>query len=214
MANLAWKLAAVVKGEVGGGAAETLLDSYGIERQAHVRELTTRIKDLGAVICERDIERARVRDARLLAECGGTVKDTPRQDVLPRLQGGCLSGVDSGARGALFPQPLLTNEHGETLPMDERFGRGWRLVVDDTLAAPAVRAPGIATIHIGVGGWHESHEVVAGWMRRHACHAALLRPDHYVFGVAATRAELDALLTECADRLHSALPQARPTATR
>ena len=28
------------------------------------------------------------------------------------------------------------------------------------------------------------------------------------------RAELDALLTECADRLHSALPQARPTATR
>jgi 3-(3-hydroxy-phenyl)propionate hydroxylase len=27
--------------------------------------------------------------------------------------------------------------------------------------------------------------VVAAWMSRHGCHAALLRPDHYVFGTAA-----------------------------
>lgn len=218
VANLAWKLAAVVRGEVGGAAAEALLDSYGAERAAHVRALTTRIKDFGAVICERDVARARARDARLLAECGGTVKDTPRQDVLPRLEGGCLSATDHPARGTLFPQPLLAGKAHEgsdqALPMDERFGRGWRLVVDDALAAPAVRACGIATVHIGAGGWREPHDVVAGWMRRHACHAALLRPDHYVFGVAASRAELDALLTECADRLHSALPQTRPATPR
>src|SRR5690606_31037996 len=42
VANLAWKLAAVVRGEVGGAAAEALLDSYGTERTAHVRALTTR----------------------------------------------------------------------------------------------------------------------------------------------------------------------------
>jgi 3-(3-hydroxy-phenyl)propionate hydroxylase len=214
VANLAWKLAAVARGDVRGGAAEALLDSYGVERQAHVRALTTRIKELGAVICERDVGRARARDARLLAECGGTVKDTPRQDVLPRLEGGCLSGADSDARGTLFPQPLLLDEAGEAQPMDERFGRGWRLVVDDTLAVPATRTPGIAAVHVGARGLRESHDVVAAWMRRHACHAALLRPDHYVFGVAATRAGLDALLTEWAERLHSAFPQARPTPTR
>ena len=42
--NLSWKLAAVLKGEVQGAAAQALLDSYGDERQAHVRELTSRLK--------------------------------------------------------------------------------------------------------------------------------------------------------------------------
>ena len=41
VANLAWKLGAVLRGEVQGAAAEALLDSYGVERKAHVRELTT-----------------------------------------------------------------------------------------------------------------------------------------------------------------------------
>ncbi|MDT9086445.1 FAD-dependent monooxygenase, partial [Escherichia coli] len=72
-ANLAWKLGAVLAGEVQGEAAEALLDSYGHERRAHVRELTSRIKQVGAVICERDTDRARERDRRLLAEAGGEV---------------------------------------------------------------------------------------------------------------------------------------------
>ncbi len=33
-------------------------------------------------------------------------------------------------------------------------------------------------------------------MLRHGCHAAVLRPDHYVYGTAATAAELDTLLAE------------------
>jgi len=36
--------------------------------------------------------------------------------------------------------------------------------------------------------------VVRGWLARHDCHAALVRPDHYVFGVARDAAGLDALL--------------------
>ncbi len=93
VSNLAWKLAAVLKGELSGAAAEALLDSYGAERRAHVRELTTRIKAVGAVICERDPAKARARDAKLLADCGGVVKDTPRQDILPRLETGLLCAL-------------------------------------------------------------------------------------------------------------------------
>lgn len=200
VANLAWKLGAVLRGEVGARAADALLDSYGIERQAHVRELTSRIKGIGAVIGERDVARARERDARLLAECGGVVKDTPRQDVLPRLEGGCLSVLASAARGTLFPQPLMVGEEvgegGRTELLDERAGRGWRLVVDDALAGPAAEAGSVGVVHIGPHGQREAHGVVAAWLRRHACHAALLRPDHHVFGIAADRAQLDALLAE------------------
>ena len=99
VANLGWKLAAVLQGRVQGDAAERLLDSYGAERSAHVRELTTRIKGVGAVICERDPAKARARDAQLLAACGGVVKDSPRQDVLPPLSTGLLTASGGGSWG-------------------------------------------------------------------------------------------------------------------
>lgn len=110
VANLAWKLESVLRGKVVGDAAQQLLDSYGAERKAHVRELTSRIKGVGAVICERDVEKARARDARLLTECGGVVKDTPRQDILPRLEAGLLCAQAHAARGSLFPQPWVETQ--------------------------------------------------------------------------------------------------------
>jgi 3-(3-hydroxy-phenyl)propionate hydroxylase len=192
--NLAWKLTAVVRGEVTGAAAEALLDSYGIERKAHVRELTSRIKAIGAVICERDVAKARERDARMLSECGGVVKDTPRQDVLPRLETGLLAPTPSSARGSLFPQPRVAPlDAGTAGLMDEHFGCGWRLVLDATLPAPGEEA-GLTVITLGAGAWRETEGVVAAWMRRHECHAALVRPDHYVFGVATTPEDLPELL--------------------
>lgn len=179
VANLAWKLAAVLRGEAG----DRLLDSYGVERQAHVRELTQRIKGVGAVICERDPVKARARDAQLLADCGGVVKDTPRQDILPPLSTGLR--CDSPGAGTLFPQPRLA---GGVL-MDRVHGCGWRLVLDGVLAAPAL-PPGVTAIDIR----DELDGVAAAWLRRHECHAALLRPDHHVFGSAADEAALKTLL--------------------
>lgn len=193
VANLAWKLAAVHHGTVAGAAAQRLLDSYGLERQAHVRELTSRLKHIGAIICERDPERARARDARLLAECGGVVKDTPRQDVLPRLDRGLLAANDTSGRGTLFPQPTLRDDKPGCALMDHRFGAGWRLVLDGTLTAPTLPR-GITLIDLGATP--EAEGVVAAWMQRHGCHAALLRPDHYVFGTAADATTLQALLAE------------------
>lgn len=194
VANLSWKLAAVLRGEVRGEAAERLLDSYGHERKAHVRELTTRIKAVGAVICERDVAKARERDARLLAECGGVVKDTPRQDVLPRLETGLLSQVPGSARGTLFPQPRLSAAPQPVL-MDKVAGHGWRLVTDGTLPMPGGVA-GLTVLALGPDGQGEADSVVADWMRRHECRAAVVRPDHYVFGTAPDEAGLQSLLAE------------------
>lgn len=195
VANLSWKLAAVIRGEVQGAAAEALLDSYGDERKAHVQELTTRIKAIGAVICERDPARARERDARLLAEAGGTVKDTPRQDVLPGLATGLLAAAPSSARGTLFPQPRLADG---TL-MDARFGTGWRLVLADGARAPDAAPAGLTVIDLPEA--QEAEGVVARWMRRHGGVAALVRPDHYVYGTAADAAAVQPLVDEWRRRL-------------
>ena len=187
-ANLAWKLAAVLSGQVQGQAAENLLDSYGQERGGHVRALTGRLKAAGAIICERDPAKAAERDARLLADCQGVVKDTPRQDVLPRLESGLLAAPDTPGRGRLFPQPRLT---GGRL-MDQQLGHGWRLVGDGHLPLPT--ATGLAMLDLGQTP--ETEGVAAAWMARNGCHAALLRPDHYVYGTAQDGASLDALLAE------------------
>ncbi len=203
VANLAWKLASVLRGEVGGTAGEALLDSYGIERKAHVRELTSRIKQIGAVICERDEQRARARDAKLLADCGGVVQDTPRQDVLPRLETGLLASVDRSGRGMLFPQPRLaaTAAGDADVLMDTRFGTGWRLVVGGGTRVDAAGVPGLTLIDLGAPDARETEGVVAGWMQRHGCTAALVRPDHYVFGTADGDAAVQALIEEWRSRL-------------
>jgi 3-(3-hydroxy-phenyl)propionate hydroxylase len=169
---------------VAGDAAQRLLDSYGEERSAHVRALTTRLKAIGAVICERDAAKARERDAQLLAACGGVVPDTPRQDVLPVLTGALLT-TTPGA-GTLFPQPRL---QGGAL-MDARFGTGWRLVTDGALAVDV--PPGLTLIDLAT--MPETEGVVAIWLQRHGAHAAVVRPDHYTHGTAADGAGLQTLL--------------------
>ena len=204
VANLAWKLAAVLQGEVRGAAAEALLDSYGEERRAHVRELTSRIKAIGAVVGERDEGRARARDARLLAECGGVVRDTPRQDVIPGLATGLLSPLAHAANGSIFPQPWILRGN-ERLRFDTLAGNGWWLVLADGFdagnqATAAAPIPGIAVLPMG-DALREADGVVAAWFARHGCVAALVRPDRYVYGVAADGAALAAQLAGLAARL-------------
>jgi len=197
VSNLSWKLAAVLQGEVTGGAGQSLLDSYGAERQAHVRELTSRIKSVGAVICERDPAKARARDARLLQECSGVVRDTPRQDILPRLECGLLCAEPSAARGSLFPQPRLQGER-----MDEVAGHGWRLVL-----APGVQAPRAGALNatvVALTPADDAEGVATGWFQRFECVAALVRPDNYVFGVARSPAEVALLAQEAQAALSDA----------
>jgi 3-(3-hydroxy-phenyl)propionate hydroxylase len=203
-ANLSWKLAAVLRGDVLGERAEALLDSYGTERKAHVRELTSRIKHVGSVICERDPVKARERDAALLAQCGGVVKDTPRQDILPALETGLLAPQTHAARGSLFPQPWLLRGP-QRQRMDALVGNGWRLVLAPGQQAPAHAAdlPWLRTLVLGTADALETDGVAEAWFKRHQCMAALVRPDNYVYGVAAAADDVPALMSELADRLES-----------
>jgi 3-(3-hydroxy-phenyl)propionate hydroxylase len=205
VANLSWKLRAVLEGR----ANEALLDTYGAERGAHVRALTGRIKQIGSVICERDPVRARARDARLLDEAGGVVRTQARQDILPPLEAGLLNPVPHPANGTLFPQPRLRLE-GATGLMDVVAGYGWRVVTGrpladippelkariralGTLVSIQPRQPQAFSIENDVQAT-ACDAVLGTWFARFGCDIALVRPDHYVYGVADSITALAAMM--------------------
>ena len=185
--NLCWRLEAVLRDD----ASDTLLDSYGVERKAHVTELTTRIKEIGKLITERDTDKARARDAKLLNDCGGEVKPMPRQDVQPALTVGLLSPVEHPARGTIFPQPLLQNKDGHPVRMDEVYPAGWKVIFSKDAGANCERAcahhhlPHLQVAQLGVGPLIELENVLNNWFIKHAVVAAIVRPDHYIYGVCA-----------------------------
>jgi 3-(3-hydroxy-phenyl)propionate hydroxylase len=191
VANLVWRLEHVLRGRAGPG----LFDSYGAERGAHVRRLTGRIKAIGQVICERDPELAAARDARVLAEGGGAPLTITRQEIVPPLECGLIDDSGHKACGTLFPQPLLAAGG----LMDAVCGTGWRLVVDARMpVGPGGAGP--RRLAIGPHGVAEAEGVLARWFDAHACHAALVRPDHYVFGVAAGPEAVDGLVARLRQR--------------
>ena len=186
--NLCWRLTAVLQ----EGAADTLLDSYGTERKAHVTELTTRIKGIGKLITERDVTKARARDEKLLADCGGVVKPMPRQDVQPALSAGLLGSVMHPARGTIFPQPLLLQSNGATVRMDDVHPAGWKIVFSANASDEFAQAakhhhlPALLSLKLGTAALTEAEGVLQQWFDKHGVQAAIVRPDHYIYGVCQT----------------------------
>ena len=158
-ANLSWKLHYVLSGK----ANEKLLDTYEAERSTHAKRLIAIVKDIGSVICERNVEKARARDRWHLAQAGGEVVTVPRQHLIPPLERGFLSSQPHPANGTLFPKD---------------GGTGLRTVRRDA-----------------------AQGVVTEWFNHNPCAAAVVRPDHYVYGVARDEAALDRTLKEVAKRL-------------
>ena len=158
-ANLSWKLHYVLAGKAG----EKLLDTYEAERRAHAKRLIAIVKDIGSVIGERNVEKARARDRWHLAQAGGEIATVPRQHLIPPLEGGFLSARRHAANGTLFPKD---------------GGAGLRTVKRDA-----------------------AEGVVAQWFQTNNCAAAVVRPDHYVYGVASDERALDRMLKEVAKEL-------------
>jgi 3-(3-hydroxy-phenyl)propionate hydroxylase len=211
VANLSWKLHRVLTGE----ATDAVLDTYATERSAHVKRLTTLVKGIGRLICERDPIAARARDERLLAEAGGTVATVPRQELIPPIERGLLSPMPHPANGTIFPQPRV--RQGEDLALlDAVAGTSFRVVVDDRLPLALlarrdlIERLGARIVRFGIerGGVCgdvltviEADGVLAAWFARNECSAVIVRPDHYVYGVAATASALDRQLESIAAAL-------------
>ena len=184
--NLCWKLEEVFAGR----ANVSLLETYEQERSQHVLTLTSRIKAIGHHICERDPEAARLRDETLLAQGGGKAPTVTRQEIVPPIEAGLLADDGNKANGTLFPQPWIDTPDGP-VHMDKLTGVGWRLIVDGRTIASEdadkfdiVGGMSLTRVVVGGHGLPEKDDIVAHWFLRHACHLAIVRPDHYVYGVA------------------------------
>jgi len=201
--NLAWKLAAVQRGE----ASEALLDSYTAERRPHVEATTLMAKQLGLMLSEREPHRARERDVRMLHEAGGTAPTLIRQELIPPLRHGLIAAGAPRA-GEVLPQPLVCEGRRELL-FDDLLGAVWRLVLlaGDEAAllacASAAAAHGMPLLVVGESPGllppgarpvKERDGLLRDWLAAARLIGALVRPDHVVYGGFATPAEALALL--------------------
>ncbi|BCW87669.1 putative NADH-specific resorcinol 4-hydroxylase [Alphaproteobacteria bacterium SO-S41] len=171
-ANLAWKLALVLKGE----ARDTLLDTYQQEREPHVRGMIELAIAMGQLVCMLDPTAAAKRDTDMLAARVAHASDAPAPPPAA-LAAGCLH--PSPRAGELSPQPVSAGAR-----LDAKLGHGFCLVTRGPYAAPAGIAQLDATA-LDDGG------ALAAWLGE--AEAALIRPDRHVFGTGAPDMLLDRL---------------------
>lgn len=162
-ANLAWKLAAVVR----EGAPANLIDSYQVERGPHLRATIDMAIMMGRMVCTTSRWRALIRDAKIrLARALGKLPEGP--PAYPPIRAGAILAGSRGA-GDYFPQ--FCTGHGERL--DDHLGHGHWLIARDRLERPEY-APFAAKL--------------GAWLDAHAAEAVLVRPDRHVFGTGSPEA--------------------------
>ncbi len=207
--NLVWKLALVRC----GAAPESLLDSYGEERDPHAHELVDWAVAVG-----------RLMDALADAEAG-RASGPPPDDLMrsgygqgrsaPPIRCGLVveSQVsDSGVTGYLSTQPTVAAADGKAQPLDEIVGSGFSVLGRDAAALAMSDASRAYLERIGAPVVSlEALELVHGhWDRLFGAHAAaVLRPDRYVFGVTDDAHSLDDLITILKNKLHGEAGDAR-----
>lgn len=175
-ANLAWKLAAVLK----HGAEAELLDSYQAERDRSVRDYIELAIDMGRVVCTLDPAVAAERDKAMIANLAAHGELPPPRVGSPGKEGAALVVGDPIA-GTIFPQ--FVTAAGERLD-DALDGRAWLIATDagddaGDLSHVAIDDPALAPYRAAI----------ATWLADKGHDAVLVRPDRYVFGVG-TAAEL------------------------
>ncbi|MFT4562925.1 MAG: 3-(3-hydroxy-phenyl)propionate hydroxylase [Gammaproteobacteria bacterium] len=212
-ANLAWKLERIISAR----APEKLLDTYMTERAPHVRATTEIAKGLGRVICELDRVAAKARDAKMLADFGDPPRVRSRQSLIPNLGGGLILANTDGA-GSIFPQPFVETI-GQPKRLDDLNSGEALLVVREStdlaeswtsITAECARSDLSLIVLSGATPIAEAGDsrivevapILDAWFAEHRCVAAVVRPDHYVFGTtdrwSAVAALCDAWAHSCA----------------
>jgi 3-(3-hydroxy-phenyl)propionate hydroxylase len=178
VANLAWKLGQVLRGQAGA----ELLETYQTERAAHVREYIEMAVRLGGLINTKAMEMAvpgtvlaggapaqmrSIRPRLGTGPGGGWMEARGTVAPQPRLCGGDLFDDRVGYRHALLMRPAFQRRLDPAF-IDRMSARGVVILADDS---PACR----------------------DWLDGMAAQAVLVRPDRYIHGAARDLAEMQDL---------------------
>ncbi len=208
--NLAWKLDHVLRDK----ADATLLDSYATERRPHVRSIIEQAVMLGSILCMTDPFAAAARDQALLS---GVVPPPP---AFPGLTDGILyrdnQGTPIAPAGQLSVQGQVSYQ-GKTGRFDDIVGQGWTVISSQADPRSVLSAEQIAFLNkldahiVQVGAQNVDNQdvvidlagVYANYFAKTGLQAVLVRPDFYVFGGAATLADLPTLVEALRTQVHS-----------
>jgi 3-(3-hydroxy-phenyl)propionate hydroxylase len=170
-ANLAWKLAALIKGY----GSDALLDSYQRERAPHVKGITEMAVFMGRVVCTQDKAAAAARDRDMLAK-----PEAERFSAMAMLSG-IASGILSGdpAAGGIFPEPWTTVD-GVRRRLDDVAGLAPLLVHRGASEAEIAPFAAVGGFAIPLDRLTDEGGHLSALMGESA--ALLVRPDRYVFG--------------------------------
>jgi flavoprotein hydroxylase len=188
-----------------GDADDSLLDAYSAERCTHLQHAIALSVELGKVICISDEAEAAARDEVLLAAAADATAP-PIEPPAPLLGPGIRDESPTAGAGSLFPQARV-RIGGRTCLLEEEIGRGFHLYVLDRDPADLLdeHAKGyVDELGIELIAVDEALDPAAtyrDWLRAHGSVGALVRPDFYVFGTAATHEDVSALV----GRLQAAL---------
>nr|WP_294504811.1 bifunctional 3-(3-hydroxy-phenyl)propionate/3-hydroxycinnamic acid hydroxylase [uncultured Rhodopila sp.] len=172
VANLAWKLGRVLRGQDGA----SLLDTYHSEREPHVREYIEMAVRIGGLM--------KTSAPEPLLNGGGSA----RMDLIePRLGPGLCGGLPE-PRGRMAPQPMADGGIG----LDDRIGYRFAAVMRGDVACrlsddlwAMLRARDVAVV---------TDSAYGPWLDGIGAEAVLVRPDRYVFGAAHDANEMRALV--------------------
>jgi 3-(3-hydroxy-phenyl)propionate hydroxylase len=210
VANLCWKLAAVVTGQ----APDSLLDSYQAERMPHVQEVTKRAVIVGRIITERNRLLAATRNhaMRALARVPHAARMLHARLWIPeaRYRDGFFTGEANQAVGRHIPQPWVIDEHCARRRLDDVLGQGWAVLHTGVTPAGVDAWSGIPLFEVtGPGSKPAPGQIVdtdgslTDWLRRKRARAIVIRPDKFVYTAADTRSSLSPLPADWTLTLHT-----------
>lgn len=184
VANLAWKLAMVLRDE----ATADLLETYQPERDPHVRAVISAAVEAGRYICMLDPDEAAARDSAM-RDKARQAEPATAADLIPPIHDGIVLEGSTGA-GERFIQPRVAKGL-----LDDVMGAGWRLFTIGGHAAgtSAKCVKLVDAMLLDDGG------AIIGWLSQRRVCSVLVRPDHYVFGTGDSPAELIAALEAALD---------------
>jgi 2-polyprenyl-6-methoxyphenol hydroxylase-like FAD-dependent oxidoreductase/catechol 2,3-dioxygenase-like lactoylglutathione lyase family enzyme len=191
--NLAWKLDLVLRGR----ADEALLDTVQAEREPQNRWIIDLAVEMGRVSCQLDRAAAAERDAAMRA--AGALPALG----LPPLAGGAVMGHGDAPAGAMAGELSVQGRVGTDGPgrlLDEVTGGGWVLisrVPDPTQGLAPRHLRLLEQLDVKIAALTELGDRdgrLTQWMLDRGTRSVLVRPDFYVYGAAATRDALGAVL--------------------